>query len=292
MFDSRYKQLWRGVSPFGDRIEVVERGAVVQLRINEVWQGELDRRSPLMLPTPYMQQMLLALCYTGALRRFLVIGLGTGCLPKALRAVLPRARVDVVEIDSLIVGLAKRFFEVIPDNNENTRGPGLYIYVQDGVDFLAQTQTTYDAIFVDAFSGGELPEAFRSRRTIYHLRNRLAPGGVLAFNLSRLDVYAIKEVSAHIGALISPPAAFDPKNEERHDDLNLVLMAPTPHNAKRMRERRLFLESHGLHLGMDIDRLLANRLSAPDLNKVTDLRYPLFSLSRRIWPDRCVKIIP
>lgn len=270
MSRSRYKQLWTGVSPSGDRIEVVERGGVVQLRVNEVWQGELNRRSELLLPTPYMQQMLLALCYAGALRRFLVIGLGTGCLPKALRAVLPRARVDVVEIDSLIVGLAKRYFEVVPEKNGSARGPGLYIYVQDGVDFVMETKTTYDVIFVDAFSGGELPEAFRSRRTLYHMCKRLAPGGVLAFNLSRLDAFAIHDVRSHMATLLGPPVAFDPKNAERHDDLNLVLMAPTPYDARRMRERRLFIESHKARLGMDVDQLLGNALSDSALRHTTE----------------------
>lgn len=270
MSGSRYKLLWSGTSRFGDHIEVVEKGAVVQLRVNEVWQGEWNRRSPLLLPTPYMQQMLLALCYARALRRFLVIGLGTGCLPKALRAILPRSRVDVVEIDSVIVEVAKRFFGVVPDEGSDRQRSGFYVHVRDGVEYVRQTEETYDAIFVDAFSGSELPEAFRSRRTVYHLRKRLAPGGVLAFNLSRLDAFAIGDVVAHISALVAPPAAFDPKNDERHDDLNLVLIAPTPHSSRRMRQRRLFLESHKTRLGMDIGQLLRNELHPSALRHITE----------------------
>lgn len=277
MSASRYKSRWSGVSPLGDRIEVIERGPVVQLRVNGVWQGEMDRSRQRILPTPYMQQMLLSLCYAAAMRRFLVIGLGTGRLPKALHAILPKARIDVVEIDPVIVGVAKRYFDLPVHRSSLRSAPGLYVYTQDGVEFVSKVTTTYDAIFVDAFTGGELPEAFRSRKTMWKLSRSLAPGGVLTMNLSRLDVFALQDVVDHMRVFLGPPAIFDPKNDERHDDLNVVLISPTIDHAKRMRERRRFLEEHHDILGLDVGLMLANQLPSSAIAQMAESFLPLFS---------------
>lgn len=281
MAASRYKSHWSTLTPLGDRIEVVERGALLQLRVNGVWQGELDRSNPCLLPTPYMQHMLLALCFSGALRRFLVIGLGTGCIPKALHYLLPRARIDVVEIDPSIVKIAKRFFEVPVVKESDAHKPGIRIHVADGTEFLRRPPVTYDVIFVDAFTGGELPADLRSRRAMWDIRRALAPGGVLAFNLSRLDFFAVNDVQRHITELIAPPVLFDPKNAERHDDLNLVLLAPTPHNSRRMRERRLLLEDHREALGIEVEAYLQNTLKPSAIANLTDVLLSSFFESRR-----------
>lgn len=270
MAAKRYKSLWSRLGPNGDRIEVVETGPVVQLRVNGVWQGEIDRSSPRLLPTPYMQYMMLALCYAAALRRFLVIGLGTGCLPKALHAVLPKARIDVVEIDPLIVDVARRFFAVPSVRTDDKRAPGIRIHVADGAAFLEDPPVTYDVIFVDAFTGGELPAPLRTRRTMWLLRRALAPGGAVAFNLARTDPYAVHEVGRHMRALLGPPRLMDPRNAERHDDLNLVLLAPTPHDLRRLRARTALLHAHRDLLAMDVPFLLSNELQPAAVAELAD----------------------
>lgn len=257
----RYVSLWSQVSPLGDRIEVIEQGTLIQLRVNSVWQGEVDRASSRLLPTPYMQQMMLALCYTRSLRRFLVLGLGAGCLPRALNTILPQATLDVVEIDPDVAHVARRFFSFPPPPAESGMEPtNVRVFIQDGIEFIANPPSQYDAIFVDAFSGAEPPPALVTARTMWHLRNALSPGGVLAINLSRLDPSIIKAVMTNMGRLIETPALFDPLNNERHDDMNLVLLSPVHSDMRRLRQRRVFLDRHRSFLGMDVPQLLANRL--------------------------------
>lgn len=257
----KYVSLWSTFSAEGDRIEVVEQGSIVQLRVNGVWQGEIDRALPRLVPTPYMQQMLLAPCFSLGVRRFLFIGLGAGCMPKALHAVFPRARIDVVEISPDIVAVAQRFFAFPPlpaESGANERH--IHVHVQDGFEFIKNPPVKYDAIFIDAFIGAEVPAALRTRRTMWHLRKALAPQGVLTINLSRLDRRSFQDISANMERFIAPPAVFEPRNRERSDELNVVLMAPVVNDTARLRRRRLHYDNYAEILDMDVMSLVANRL--------------------------------
>src|ERR1044072_8605383 len=71
-------------------------------------QSCIDTRHPDRLVMRYPQMMLGALFVNPAPQSVLIVGLGGGTLPRALRKVLPNVRIDVVEIDPAVVRVAKR----------------------------------------------------------------------------------------------------------------------------------------------------------------------------------------
>ena len=48
-------------------------------------------------------------------QRMLIVGLGGGSIPTALREILPQAQIDVVEIDPAVTRVARRFFDFSDD---------------------------------------------------------------------------------------------------------------------------------------------------------------------------------
>ena len=97
---------------------VTERGATVCLqfeaRSDVRNQSCVDRRRPRRLVLPYTRMLLGSLLLIPDPETILVVGLGGGVLPKAFAELLPDARIDVVEIDPVVVAVAERFFGFAP----------------------------------------------------------------------------------------------------------------------------------------------------------------------------------
>lgn len=256
--------LWNETSKFGDDIRVMEHNNVVELWINGVWQGELRQNDPLSLPTPYMQHMMLSLCYARYTRRFLVIGLGTGCIPKTLHTVFPQAVVHTVEYDADIIYLAERYFQV-PTSSHDTTQQRFRIFHDDGFAFIKRPPTRYDVIFIDAFAGSELPLGARDPHLMWSIRQALARGGTFVMNLSRLEPRFNKRIIAATQRLIGPVFLLDPKNNERHDDLNVILLASTYYAKKTFHSRRAFLANYEDIIGLHVDDLIKNIIPSANL---------------------------
>lgn len=259
----RYHSVWAHTNIYGDHAEIVQRKTVRELRVNRVWQGAFDVQRPERLLTPYMQQMMLALLYPWALRRFLVIGHGAGCLPRALWAVAPWARIDSIEIDPEILAATHLYMHVppAPPGGAMRHTPGVRLHLADGCDFLAAPPTTYDAIFVDAFVGDELPGGLFSPQVLLHLRQALRPGGVAAINVPQFDVGIGRRAMQSLVRYLGSPRVYDPRTPERHDFLNLIAVTPVPAASNAyLHRRRAWLRSQSETLGVDVDILVANRV--------------------------------
>ena len=76
--------------------------------------------------------------------RVLVVGLGGGVLPLEFHR-KTNAKIDVVEIDPKIVGVAKKFFGFLEDDR-------MKAHVCDGREFVEKSREKYDVIFMDAFN--------------------------------------------------------------------------------------------------------------------------------------------
>src|SRR5678816_308902 len=73
-------------------------------------QSCMDTRHPDRIVMNYPKMMLGALFVNPRPQSVLIIGLGGGTLPRALRQLLPDARIDVVEIDPAVERVASRYF--------------------------------------------------------------------------------------------------------------------------------------------------------------------------------------
>src|SRR3990170_8061841 len=71
-----------------------------------------DVKRPERIVMNYPQMMLASLYVKPDPRSVLIIGLGGGTIPRALHAVVPQARIDVVEIDPAVVKVARSYFDL------------------------------------------------------------------------------------------------------------------------------------------------------------------------------------
>jgi spermidine synthase len=95
--------------------------------------------------------------------------------------------IDVVEIDPAVIAAATRFFGVPRDGR-------MRLVPADGRLFVARAPERYDVIILDAFLIDTIPFHLATREFFVTVRERLAPGGVLASNV--------------IGALDGPRSGF------------------------------------------------------------------------------------
>jgi spermidine synthase len=141
-------------------------------------QSCIDTRHPNKMVMRYPQMMMGALFVNPAPQSVLVVGLGGGTLPRALRQVLPKVRIDVVEIDPAVVRVANRYFDFTP--SELTR-----VIESDGRVYVKRAQRTgqhYDLIMLDAFDHEYIPEHLLTREFLQEVKSLLTPQGVLAAN--------------------------------------------------------------------------------------------------------------
>ena len=116
-------------------------------------------------------------CCRGRPRRIGVIGLGTGAL-----AVYGNAgdTMRFYEINSAVEDIAREYFTYLGDSPASIQViPG-----DARVSLEAEPPQRYDVLVVDAFSGDAIPAHLLTAQALEVYRRHLAPGGVIAFNVS------------------------------------------------------------------------------------------------------------
>ena len=134
--------------------------------------------APDQLAIPYTRAVFAGLMANPGARRVLVIGLGGGVIPAAMRRIDPDLRIDVVELDPAVVAVAKRYFGFRED-------PRLHTFIGDGRVFVrrqARAGIRYDLIVIDAYERVYVPEHLMTREFIGEVKSLLAPHGVVASN--------------------------------------------------------------------------------------------------------------
>jgi hypothetical protein len=110
-------------------------------------------------------------------RKALVIGGGAYSVPEALVKQLPRASVDVAEIEPDLYSLSKQYFGV-QDN------PRLVNHVEDGRHFLHGKTGQYDLIFGDAYySVSSIPQHLATREFFELAKSSLTDNGIYMMNV-------------------------------------------------------------------------------------------------------------
>jgi predicted membrane-bound spermidine synthase len=110
-------------------------------------------------------------------RSVLLLGLGAGSVVALLRRTHGiEAPIVAVEVDAEVVRLATEHFGL-------RRWRDLEIVVGDAAAFVAADRRTFDLVVVDAFADAMVPAALREQSFLTALRERVAPGGLLLFNM-------------------------------------------------------------------------------------------------------------
>jgi spermidine synthase len=176
-------------------------------------QCRIGRQSCINLADPhrfalnYTRMMMGGALFMGAApKRVLIIGLGGGSIPTALREILPEAQIDAVEIDPAVTRVAKRFFGF-------RDGPKLKVFEVDGRVYVKRALREglkYDAILLDAFDHEYIPEHLLTKEFLTEVKSLLSPQGVLignTFSSSRLYDHESTTYAAVFGKFFNLKAA-------------------------------------------------------------------------------------
>ena len=158
------------------RLAVVQDGDTRALRFGSSYQSAMDVRHPFETTYSYTDLFSLAMLYKPSTSSMLFLGLGGGSAPKRMWRDFTQLQVDVVELDPVVVDVARRYFAVPND-------PRLDIENEDGRLFLGKSNRSWDAIVIDVFYEDGIPFHMATLEFLELVRERLAPGGVVLMNV-------------------------------------------------------------------------------------------------------------
>lgn len=111
------------------------------------------------------------------LRSILLLGLGAGSVVELLRRKgRVKAPITALEIDPVMVEIAREHFGL-------SRWKNLEVITADAVAWVAHENRRFDLVVVDLFDEAVIPPACRTPWFLRRLRDHLAPGGLLVFNV-------------------------------------------------------------------------------------------------------------
>lgn len=149
-------------------------------------------------------------------RRVLLIGVGGGSVPMALRRLRADIEIDAVDIDPVVIEAAQRWFGLRADAT-------LRLHAADGVDYVERARASgqrYDAVLLDAFDADGIPPPLFADAFLRNLRGLLTADGVFLANTFAGAAAVERETAA---ALV----AFGRMHDVRAHDLggNRLLVA-------------------------------------------------------------------
>lgn len=170
-------------SRWNGKVHVKQEGRVRSLYLGrrmDIVHTRLNLDRPADLISPYQQCLLLGFGLFDKpreqVKRVAMIGLGGGAITRFFQLKRPDLVFHSVEIDPVVVAVARRFFGV-----RDTLG--YRSYVMDGRRFIAAAKRPYDVIILDAFDAeATMPKQLASREFFRLIRRRLSPRGVLITN--------------------------------------------------------------------------------------------------------------
>ncbi|PKN33987.1 MAG: hypothetical protein CVU61_11140 [Deltaproteobacteria bacterium HGW-Deltaproteobacteria-19] len=109
-------------------------------------------------------------------RNVCLIGLGGGYIPTVFRLHLPHVRLQSVEVDPLVVRLAKDYFQF-------RSAAGHALSITDGRQYLRRNPDKFDQIWIDAFNSDYIPAHMTTREFLELCRSRLTRNGVVVQNV-------------------------------------------------------------------------------------------------------------
>ena len=200
--------------------------------VGGVDQTVIQRRRPGELPTVYLRVATVGFALARNLERALLVGLGGGGYARFLRRHFPRLAVDVIEIDPIVVQLAREYFGF----REEAR---LRLFTEDAAEFVADAAADpawrYDVVFLDAYHGQKIPTALARQaffRRVADLRNE---GGVAVANVGLPERWAEDRVIRRFASAF-PGGCFELAVP---DEDNRIAIATDPSLGRRRLGERL-----------------------------------------------------
>lgn len=172
-------------------IEVRENGKYRWLHFGDnAIQSAMLIANPSSIVLPYLLPLLAGIeVFSPSIQRVLILGLGGGSLYRYFHESYPRADISVVEINQDVIDVAKTYFELPPTSAH------CKIIHADALEFLNETELTYDLIISDIYSTRHLPEILKSPPYYQACLERLKPEGLLTVNLVVEDDVELRDTA-------------------------------------------------------------------------------------------------
>jgi len=206
---------------------VVEDDASRYLRFDSSFQSGMYLRNPFATRFSYSDYLQLGVAYNPSARNILVVGLGGAAVQKRLWRDFRDVTVTTVELDPDVVDVAYRWFHLPRDEKR------LPVEVDDGRRYLQRTEKRFDVIMVDAFYADGVPFHLTTLEFAELLRDRLAPGGVVATNVigaitggsSQITRALWKTYAAVFPTVVLHPVYEGPSDRRPGDIRNIIVVA-------------------------------------------------------------------
>ena len=172
-------------------------------------QSRMWLSDPTALALDYTQTMMGFLLFNPEPARVAMIGLGGGSLSKFCYRHLPRARIDVVEINPHVIALREQF--LVPADDAR-----LQIREGDGADFIRGMRAELDVVLVDGYDRNGINSRVCSQAFYDDCRDSLRCGGLIAVNLSVAHSYYdtfIERIERSFGKQHLIVRDFDKRND-------------------------------------------------------------------------------
>ncbi len=175
----------------------------------EVVETSMDLRVPHVLQVSYTRTMFASMLLNPRHQSCLIVGLGGGSMVRFLNKFFPEVKVDAVEIDPVMVQVARDYFGTRP-------GSRTRIVVEDGFDFLKRANNQYDVIYMDAFlkpsevtDATGLPRRLKTVAFLKNLHKNLHQNGLVVINLNENvdtleDIRNIREAFPSVYVFLVP----------------------------------------------------------------------------------------
>ncbi|GMW02893.1 MAG: hypothetical protein AMXMBFR84_40290 [Candidatus Hydrogenedentota bacterium] len=161
-------------------ILVADTASTRTLYFDEDPQSIMNVNEPTSGGFEYTEYFHLPFVFDPTIDNVLFVGLGGATGPKVFLRDHPSAKLTAVEIDPVVVEVAKTYF-MMPED------PKLQIATLDGRVFLQRSRQEYGAIIMDAYGSGPkgayLPYHLATREFFELARDRIRNGGCLVYNV-------------------------------------------------------------------------------------------------------------
>jgi spermidine synthase len=180
----------------------------------------VDLEDPDDMPVPYTQTFAAALLYPEKVRRILMVGLGAGSVSTYLARAMPDVAIDVVELDPGVIAAGRKYFGLLETDR-------VRFIESDGRVYLNRNKGLYDLILLDAFREQGVPFHLLTREFYSLVKERLAPGGVVASNVED-DTKLHAATIATFGAVFPTVDVYRNKDPEEAESILVATSGAKP----------------------------------------------------------------
>lgn len=177
--DGRAAIVFETTSPY-HHIRVVDEQGIRTLSFDGSAETRMSVRNPLQGHFEYTEYFHMPWLWNPQLTNALMIGLGGASTQRAYQHYYPDLTVETVEIDPVVVRVAKDYFRFQESATQR-------VQVSDGRVFLRRGGGPYGAIILDAYEknkyGSFIPYHLATREFFELANQRLTTNGVLAYNV-------------------------------------------------------------------------------------------------------------